>query len=140
MENMHNFSCAGFLYHMCVILMMIFWMLNVVHIFLKIVFPFVSRRIDEKLQLLHITEVVGSVILCSLAPIIYISTSQYKMTRFPPLLCVPSIDVYFYTISIPLCIILTIGVNLLIITLWKIHKVCAQYFNICIANQFKLGD
>jgi len=119
----YSLAIIGFVYHMCITLMMMFWMLNIIHIFLRIVFPFMSQKIDGKLFLLQILEVVGSVILCSIAPIVYASTSQYQITRFPPLLCVPTEDVYFYTISIPLCTILTIGVNLLVITMWKIHKV-----------------
>jgi len=113
----------GFVNHLFLVLMMVFWMLNIFHIFLRVTFPLQTKYyIEKRLSLLHVIEVAGSFILCSVAPIIYVSTSQYEMTRFPPLLCVPTEEFYFYTLSLPLCFTLTIGINLLIVTLWKIHQ------------------
>ena len=105
--------------------MLVFWMLNIFHIFLRVTFPLQTKYIIEKrLSLFHVLEVTGSFVLCSLAPIVYLSTSQYQVTRFPPLLCVPTEKFYFYTLSLPLSLTLSIGINLLIVTLWNIHKVC----------------
>ena len=68
-------------------------------------------------------EVFGSILLCSLAPTVFVSVSEYTLSRFPPLFARPSKDVSFYTIILPLSILLAIGVNLMIYSLIAIHKV-----------------
>ena len=69
-------------------------------------------------------EVLGSIILCSLAPIVVVTTSEYTLSRFPPLFALPSQHVIFYTIILPLTIILAVGVNLTIYSFIRIHMVC----------------
>ena len=102
-----------------------FWLLHLIHLFIKIIFPLWSRKLDEKQTriTLHVIEAVGAFILCGLAPIAYISTSKYVFGRFPPLICVPSKDVYFYTVCLPMCIMIGTGVILTIIMFWMLHKV-----------------
>ena len=68
-------------------------------------------------------EVVSSVLLCGLAPTIYVAVSDYRFARFPPLLSLPTKTVVFYTIVLPLSVILVIGTNLFVLSLFKIHKV-----------------
>lgn len=68
-------------------------------------------------------EVFGSIVLCSLAPTVFVSVSEYTLSRFPPLFARPSRDVSFYTIILPLSILLAIGLNLMIYSLIAIHKV-----------------
>ena len=65
----------------------------------------------------------GSVALCSLAPIIYISGSEYSIARFPQVITFPSAEMTFYTVLIPLAVILAVGVNLVFYTFFTIHKV-----------------
>jgi len=77
-------------------------------------------------------EVFGSVILCSLAPTIFVSVSEYTLARYPPLFAIPSRDVSFYTIILPLTIVLASGVNLTFYTFWTIHKVMLAHNGICI--------
>ena len=93
--------------------------------FIKITLPFWSRKLDRKHTkiILHVTEVIGAFILCGLAPIVYVSVSKYYFTRLPPLLCVPSKEVYFYTVCLPLCVTFGAGVILAIIMFWILHKV-----------------
>ena len=106
-------------------LLSVFWLLHLIHLFIKITLPFWSRRLDSKRTkiLLHVTEAIGAFILCGLAPIAYVSVSKYSFTRLPPLLCVPSKIVYFYTVCLPLCITFGAGVILAIIMFWILHKV-----------------
>ena len=65
----------------------------------------------------------GSVVLCSLAPIIYISGSEYGISNFPLVITFPSPEMSFYSILIPLDMILAVGVNLIFYTFFTIHKV-----------------
>ena len=103
----------------------VLWLLHLIHLFIKITLPVWSRKLDRKQTkiILHITEVTGAFTLCGLAPIVYVSVSKYSFAQFPPLFCIPSKEVIFYTICIPLCIIVGIGVILAIIMFWKLHKV-----------------
>ena len=115
----------GFVFHFCLVIVFVFWFLHLFHLFLGVVFPFWSRFLSErewKIRL-HVVGVFGSVILCGLAPTILVSVSEYTFGRFPPLFAFPSRDVTFYTIMLPITIILSSGVNLTFYTFWTIHKV-----------------
>ena len=105
--------------------MVVNWFLHLFHLFLGVAFPFRSKFLSEKKWKirLHVVEVFGSVLLCSLAPTIFISVSEYVPGRFPPLFALPSRVVVFYTIVLPLAIILAAGINLTSFTALSIHKV-----------------
>ena len=106
--------------------MNITWFLHLFHLFLGVVFPFQTEILNERKwkNRLHVAEVFGSIVLCSLAPTIYVSVSKYTFARFPPLFGSPTPgEVLFYTIVLPLSIILAIGVNLTFYTFLSIHKV-----------------
>ena len=126
----------GFVFHFCTVFMSVVWFLHLFHLFLGVVFPFWSRFLSErewKIRL-HVVEVFGSVILCSLAPTIFVSVSEYTLGRFPPLLTLPSRDVSFYTIILSLTIVLASGINLTFSTFWTIHKVMLSHSGTCIHN------
>ena len=108
------------------------------HFFLGIAFPFWSRFLNEqtwKIRL-HVVELIGSIVLCSLAPTVFVSVSDYTLSRFPPLFARPSRDVSFFTIILPLAILLAIGLNLMIYSLIGIHKVRNVCFLSCIISKF----
>ena len=109
--------------------MAVTWFLHLFHLFLGVEFPFWSRFLNEKKWKirLHVVEVLGSVVLCSLAPTIFVSVSEYTLSRFPPLFALPSREVAFYTIVLPLCIILAVGVNITFYTFLSIHKVIKKF-------------
>ena len=106
--------------------MSVTWFLHLFHLFLEVVFPLQSKFLSEKKWKirLHVSEVFGSVVLCSLAPTIFVSVSEYTLGRFPPLFALPSRGVAFYTIVLPLVITLVAGINLTFYTFLSIHKVC----------------
>ena len=115
----------GFAFHWTIVLLCIFWLLHIIHLFMKIAFPMWSRKLDRRQIkiILHVMEVVGSLCLCSIAPIAFVTVSNYNFGRFPPLLCVPSKEVTFYTICLPLCFMMATGTILAIIMFWMLHKV-----------------
>ena len=115
---------TGVIFHWSLMLLAVLWLLHLIHLFIKIVFPIWSRKLDRKQTkiILHVTEVTGAFILCGLVPIIFVSVSEYSFFQFPPIYCAASRQVVFYTICLPLCVILASGVILAIIMFWTLHK------------------
>ena len=116
---------VGLIFHWLLVLLSVFWLLHLIHLFLKIAFPMWSRTLNVKRTkiILHVTEVGGATLLSGLAPIIFVSVSEYNFGRFPPVLCFPSRAVTFYTMCLPVSITIGSGVILAIITFWILHKV-----------------
>ena len=85
-----------------------------------------SRKLDRKQTkiILHVVEVAGAVSLSTVAPVFNVIHLKYQFGRFPPVLCLPSKEVNFYTVCLPLCIIMAIGTILAVIMFWILHKVC----------------
>ena len=54
---------------------------------------------------------------------VYISTSDYTIAELPPDVGQPTIAVAFYTLVLPVCIVLAVGTNLTVYTIYHIHKV-----------------
>ena len=84
-----------------------------------------SRNLDRKQTkiILHVVEIAGALCLGTLAPVVNIIYSKYQFGRFPPVLCLPSKEVSFYTVCLPLCIMMAIGTILAVIMFWILHKV-----------------
>ena len=86
-----------------------------------------SRRV----KYVHITMVVVGLVLPTLPVIVTFTTgdpSSFGMTRFPPILCTGlQKDSTFYSLVLPINILMIIGIPLLIIIFWTIHKVMAMY-------------
>ena len=120
---------TGFVSHFALLCATLTWFLHLFHLFLAVVFPFWSQFLSEqkwKIRL-HILEVVGCVVVSSIAPIIFVSTSEYTIARFPPLFPQPSRDVVFYSLVLPNTILIAIGVNLTIYSFITIHKVIIMH-------------
>ena len=117
------------MFHWATLLLAELWLLHLIHLFIKIAFPMWSRKLDRKQikTTLHVVEVAVALFLCSLAPVLIVILSEYRLGRFPPLFCFPSKELSFYFISLPLCIILGIGTILAVIMFWMLHKVYTIY-------------
>ena len=107
--------------------MTVTWFLHVFHLFLVITFPMWSlqffREETRKLKLC-ILEILGSIIFSSILPAIVLSVSHYRLATFPPLITLPTRELSLYTLILPLTVLLAVGVNLIFLSFWKIHKVC----------------
>ena len=92
---------------------------------MKIALPMWSRKLDRKQtkNFLHVVEVTGAIFLCILAPMLNVIFSKYQFGQFPPFQCIPSKEVSFYTMCLPLCIIMGTGLILAIIMFWMLYKV-----------------
>ena len=71
----------------------------------------------------HLIEVV-IISVCGLLPsIVIVSTSGYQFIGFPPACNNGIPDVYFYTLVFPISIEATVGLCMLLVSLWLLHKV-----------------
>ena len=65
---------------------------------------------------------------------------SYVINQFPPLLCSSqNINLLYYSLNLPLNILLAFGVSLFVVMLWKLHKVriiILTYFNIPTASRY----
>ncbi len=116
------------------------WVLHVSSMFLSVVFPYRTRalRISKKLTYIHVACILVGLFLPAI-PIIaamsnYAVQSKsgamlagrlgFGLRAFPPSLCsVIDADVAFYSIILPNNILVQIGVTMLILTIWYVHKV-----------------
>ena len=134
------FIIAGVVFYYSLIQLAMFWLCHVLALFWKIRFPFHSRSF----QMAHRTKYVhiAAVVLCILVPFVPIvaTMSQYGhgrssveaatgglgfgITRFPPLLCTGRhADTTFYSLILPILVILMIGMTILLFIFWIIHRV-----------------
>ena len=78
------------------------------------------------MKYLHIVTVVVGIVLPFVPVITAFGTGGFTISRFPPVLCVPNnTDATFYSLLLPSLIIVAVGITLLIVLFWKIHKVCS---------------
>jgi len=103
----------------------------VVSLFWKIRFPFHARSFTTagRIKYIHIAMVIVGLVLPTLPVIVTFtagnpSTRGFGQTRYPPILCTSlQRDPTFYSLVLPINIFLAIGIPLLIIIFWIIHKV-----------------
>ncbi len=118
----------------------IWWVLHVSSMFLSVVFPYRTRalRISKKLTYIHVACVLVGLFL-PVVPIIAAMSHHaveaksgampqgrlgFGLRAFPPSLCsVIYGDVTFYSLILPNYILVLIGVVILILTIWQVHKV-----------------
>ena len=121
----------GATFQFCLILMSIFWLFHLFHVFLKVVFPVKSRFLTTRKwnRKLHIAEILVSILISALGPAtVWIAGIKYGFSFFPPLLCLPTSRAFvFYTMSVPLMILLTLGLNMTATIIWTLLKVSELY-------------
>ena len=117
---------AGVAFHFFIILMGVFWLLHISHVYLNILFPIRLNFLNHRTwsRGLHATEVTMAFILSAIGPItVLISGNEYNVIILPPIMCFPSTRLSIYTLFIPLVLMATIGVCLIIIIFWALIKV-----------------
>ena len=145
------FGFLGMMFTYVISQLPLWWLFHTTTIFWKIVFPLHARSffISGKIKVVHILCVTIGILLPIFSIIISItkfgvdlqdeyenSTASFRnnlflsrgtgyiLSRFPPLLCYGSdLDVNFYTIVLPIEVILAVGCTMMIIVLWTVHRV-----------------
>ena len=105
----------------------VWWFCHEVSLFWKIKFPFHARSFEttHRIKYVHITMVIVGLVLPALPVIVTVTIGNgFGLTRFPPILCTGlEKDSTFYSLVLPIDILSAIGISLLIIIFWIIHKV-----------------
>ena len=107
----------------------VWWFCHEVALFWTIRFPIHAKTFvtSHRVKYVHITMVVVGLALPTLPVIVTLTTgdpSGFGMTRFPPILCTGlQNDSTFYSLVLPINILMMVGIPLLIIIFWTIHKV-----------------
>lgn len=131
---------VGAVFYYCLFQLAMFWFCHLLALFWKTNFPFHSRSFQKshRMKYLHITSVAIG-ILVPLAPVV-VTMAQFShgkssaeavkgglgfgITRFPPLLCTGRDgDTIFYSLIVPIDVIVMIGMAFLVSLFWIVHKV-----------------
>ena len=106
--------------------MSLLWFLHVVTMFIKLKWPLMSRRVALAgyYKYLHVLCFLISSIMPILPIVVVLETSGFATFTFPPLFCTPTNrEVTFYSIILPVSVLLATGSSLLIIVLWIVWQV-----------------
>ncbi len=138
--QLHMVLIAGIIVYYCSLQFNIWWVLHVSFMFLSIAFPYRTRalRISKKLTYIHVACILVGLFL-PVVPVIAVISNYtieaksgampqgrlgFGVVYFPPYLCLGiDTDVTFYTLILPNIILVQIGITMLILTIWYVHKV-----------------
>lgn len=128
-------------FHYALIQLGVWWLVHVTAILWKIRFPFHARRYESahRVRYVHIICVALGVLLPLISVVVIIvdsavdssgtnatqyGTLGFGLTRFPPILCTGiDRDATYYSLVLPLNLILIVGMTELTVVFWIIHKV-----------------
>ena len=105
----------------------LWWFFHVSALFWKIRFPFHAKATESahRTKYIHITMVLLALVLPLVPVIAAFATTGFVLSRFPAILCLGSnANAAFYSLVLPLILLLKFGITLLIVVFWTIHKVC----------------
>ena len=130
--NEQNFfySLPGFFLNAALLTYTEFWLLYVFHLFVKIVDPLKTWIInkEEYARRIHIIEVVTVFFFGLITPITTVATTDgYHITTFPPRACAPAAEVAFHGILLPHIMMCIVGICLILVTFFHIHRVSMYY-------------
>ena len=119
---------TGSVFYYAVMQITMWWFFHVITLFWKIQFPFHARSFENThgFKYLHITAFFLGVVIPAIPVVIMLATGGFVARRFPPVVCsARKLDVTFYSVILPIIMMVEIGISLLIIMGWKIyaHKV-----------------
>ena len=126
MNKISFYSLPGFCFGAANLIYTQFWLLYVFHLFMKIVDPLKTWIINKQkyARRIHILEVVTVFFFGLLTPIITIATTDgYHMATFPPRACASEADVAFHGILLPIIVMCIVGICLILVTFFHIHRV-----------------
>ena len=141
-----HFTPTAILTHCLLMNVSLWWLCHTAAIYWKLRFPFQARNleIENKIKYIHFACGVFTT-LASFIPFVAISlvdwrqrvggeslrgTLGFGITRFPPIVCT-GVNRYavYYSLVFPINLLVPVGVTLLILVLWLIHKVCFMRLN-----------
>ena len=126
------FFFAGIVFYYGLFQLAVWWFCHEISLFWGIRFPFHAKSFEtaHRTKYIHITMVIVGLVLPALPVIVTFTTgdpSGFGLTRFPPILCTGMHrNATFYSLVLPINILMATGIPLLIIIFWIIHKVIHQ--------------
>ena len=92
-------------------------------LFWKIAFPFHAKRFEKRI-IIHVLVVLLALLLPTVPVIVSFTTGGFVISNHPPLVCVSrSSDAAYYTLALPISVIMATGTSLLVLVLVTIMKV-----------------
>ena len=118
----HMHTHSGSVYCYALLQLAIWWICHVAALFWKVKFPFHAKAFNN-VKFVHILIVVAALLL-PVAPVISaFVTGGFTMSSFPPLSCVTkNSNAVYFTLILPISLIVAIGTTLLILILATILK------------------
>ena len=119
----HMHTHSGSVYYYALLQLAIWWICHVAALFWKVNFPFHAKAFNN-VKFVHIMVVVVA-LLIPVAPVISaFVTGGFTMSSFPPVFCVTkNSNAVYFTLILPISLIVAIGTTLLILILATILKV-----------------
>ena len=143
-------SSAGIMSYYGLLQLAVWWFCHVVSLFWGIQFPFRAQSLQAagRVKYIHITMVIVGLVLPTLPVVVAFTAGNpdargFGLVRFPTFICTSlQRDPTFYSLVLPVNILAAIGVPLLIIIFWIIHKVhtCQVYLTPCDSCLISLVD
>ena len=104
----------------------VWWILHIAMILWKIQFPIHARSFEvaHRMRYIHIVMIIAALIIPLVPVITAAADGGYGLTRFPPILCTAkSTKATFYSLIMPIILIMQCGITMLLLIFWIIHKV-----------------
>ena len=108
----------------------LWWFFHVLTLFWKIKFPLHAKAVESAHQMryVHLTMVILGLTLPLVPVIASLATTGFGLNRFPAILCGgTNANITFYALLLPVILLLQVGITLLVVLFWTIHKVCIYY-------------
>ena len=118
--------CVGFVLQSGALMFFGFWIFHLAHLLYSLISPMRSQHLMNSKRfrrIAHLIEVVIISVYGLLPSIVIVSTSGYQFIGFPPVCNNEIPDVFFYTLIFPMSIEATVGLCMLLVSLWLLHKV-----------------
>ena len=102
----------------------VIWLLFIFHLFLKIVFPIASQNLFKNHGTkLYIAEVLLTLVVSLITPIVTIAKGGFFIASFPPIQCFSNASIQFHGVILPGMLITIVGISLILITVLAVHRV-----------------
>ena len=125
-------NSAGFLMLSGTRLYTLFWLLYICHLALKVFYPLKSYKLvnSNYNRAVYIAEVLIAIFIATAPSVVSIGLSNYGIVTFPPIQCGCTNRVYlFYTMVLPITLVVCIYGTLMLLTLYKIHVVSFMLYS-----------
>ena len=104
----------------------VLWILHVSVIFWNVRFPdhymLLNRR--HQIKYIHLVSVLVAIVVPVIPVAAIFGTGGFVNGRYPPLLCLPSNpNAAFYSLVLPVSVLIASGVTLLLAVFWTLYKV-----------------